>query len=129
MLDILQHESPIVRGINLPESSGNIEEIPIDEHVSNNVVAEPSTENGTSARKRRRVVHQPVMDEEKHLKIELLKVEIYLRKLKSLALEKELGLPPSQFTKGIINQNNVNIGNVSVPLNIDVVHEQQDEGV
>lgn len=39
---------------------------------------------------------------------ELIKVEIYIRKLQALKLERELGIPPSKFTEGLIENSSEN---------------------
>ncbi|XP_067011524.1 uncharacterized protein [Anabrus simplex] len=70
----------------------------------------PSKNNCPSRPRKRKVVcecatrRKQMCSEYDALKVELLKTEIYFRKLQALKLEKELGLLPSEFTERIYHQ-------------------------
>jgi len=43
---------------------------------------------------------------------DLIKIEIYIRKLQALKLERQLGIQPSIFTKDLVCENQVEVVNV-----------------
>ena len=103
IFDIIQKDSVILDGLNLPESHEEIVTEIADVEV---MINENSPKEN---RQKRRKLSQPPRPSDDNteitkLKIELLKVEIYHRKLQSLKLERELGLLPSAITSDITQE-------------------------
>lgn len=131
ILEILEKDSPQVCGLGLPESqqADNQEShSSLSTGIENEELANVSTASGTgvlpasksSRRKRASGSSRHFDDHEKRLKLELLKVEVYHRKLQCLKLERDLQLPPSEFTRGIAE-------NTLFTDQIRIVHVEEDE--
>ncbi|XP_017470631.1 PREDICTED: uncharacterized protein LOC108362239 [Rhagoletis zephyria] len=104
ILDILESDSAVVDGLNLPESYGNSENLPSAECDSRVSMTEETPANPPpNPRKRKSSTKFPseTLDREKKCRLELLEVEVYYRKLQCLKLERELQLPPSAITREI----------------------------
>ncbi|XP_049306219.1 uncharacterized protein LOC125777788 [Bactrocera dorsalis] len=115
ILDILESDSAVVDGLNLPESYGNSENLPSAENDSRISISEETIANPPlNPRKRKRSTKFPseTLDREKKCRLELLEVEVYYRKLQCLKLERELLLPPSAITLGIATAETENISRV-----------------
>lgn len=106
ILDIIDVKSSVVDGLGLPETgkesegSGSTEEPTQD--ASLGVANQPAETVKKAERPRKRKSDNDHQDEHKKIKLELLKTELYYRKLKCLKLEKELGLPVSKVTSDVI---------------------------
>ncbi|XP_050057461.1 uncharacterized protein LOC126551836 isoform X3 [Aphis gossypii] len=92
ILDILDEDSAIVQGLGLPGSSTFAETL-LD---FSNKKTKADNENDRA---------------------ELIKIEIYIRKLQALKLERELGLQPSIFTKDLVKESLIQeVELVNVPV-------------
>ncbi|XP_049302136.1 uncharacterized protein LOC125775520 [Bactrocera dorsalis] len=112
ILDILESDSAVVDGLNLPESYGNSENLPSAENDSRISISEETIANPPlNPRKRKRSTKFPseTLDREKKCRMELLEVEVYYRKLQCLKLERELLLPLSAITQGIATAETENV--------------------
>ena len=111
--DILERDSVVLDGLNLPES--NVGSVSILESVERSTekdvpiitscILEKTPTHNT--RKRRKLSHPSSssssegQSEMTEMKLELLRVETYYRRLKALKLERELGIPPSPITSTV----------------------------
>lgn len=107
--DILERDSVVLDGLNLPES--NVGSVSILESVERSTekdvpiitscILEKTPTHNTC--KRRKLSHpsSSSSSEMTEMKLELLRVETYYRRLKALKLERELGIPPSPITSTV----------------------------
>lgn len=97
----MERDSEVVIGLNLPESYG--------ESGSSTKLNE-SIKDSKNAKKRK--CEEPIneskrpnsdfQNQDRQLKLELMKVEIYHRRLQCLKLERELNLTPSEITSDLV---------------------------
>lgn len=93
---------------NFPPTTSNVRSDSNNYVTSNMPNTNSLNENSTQTRKRKNRIETTLAPNKKHsaeeaekLKRELMKVEIYHRKLQILKIEEELGLPYSEFTRDI----------------------------
>ncbi|XP_050295751.1 uncharacterized protein LOC126735715 [Anthonomus grandis grandis] len=110
ILDIVGKESPIICGLGVSESFEVAQTQSTETPVPNETVHPSGHECGPStsrkARKRKVVESTGESDdknEKPKLQIEHIKLQIYKTKLEILKLEKDLGLPFSEFTSQFQN--------------------------
>ncbi|KAL1516191.1 hypothetical protein ABEB36_000110 [Hypothenemus hampei] len=100
IFDIIDSESPVLDGIDIPESSG-IMDAQDFASLSNIISASKSPTPNTAKKRKETLPKNDKSDNIKKLKEELISIEIYKNKLEVLKLERELNLPMSVFTKDL----------------------------
>lgn len=126
--DILEKDSYVLDGLDLTESYEDVlaAKMP-EEQAASQPTALPEENTSEAAdetnihRKRRNLtisssIAKSRSSEMEDLKMELLKVEIYHRKLQALKLERELGIAPSCITKEVCNAEEVNFSEQTIMI-------------
>lgn len=99
ILDIINRDSPLIDGLDLPES-GQVEVLPTVTVAPE--IAAPQASNINANRKRSAQPSTASFEtKEKKLRLEMMEIEIYHRKLQCLKLERELNLNTSIYTRNI----------------------------
>ncbi|XP_073828452.1 uncharacterized protein [Musca autumnalis] len=109
ILDIISSDAVVVEGLNLPESYT----------VSPTDDAPTVPTQNSHKRKSSTKFPNETMDREKKLRLELLQVEVYYRKLQCIELERKLQLPTSALTRDIATQETVTVTEISESIVLD----------
>lgn len=112
ILDIIGTDSPVVNGLDLPETGGDpglVAQAERDRQARNICAKKRSLRNDSANE-----------SEMNRLKKELLRIEIHKTKLEILKLENELGLPCSKYTKSIENASHEESVSISGTVERDI---------
>lgn len=101
ILDIIGKDSPVLDGLDVPESGDIPSGIHADEENCPPVTPMPTPRPRQIIRplNRRPSNVDPNLTQKRKLQCELLEVEVYKRKLECLKMENDLALPKSKFTE------------------------------